>query len=467
MILVDDTTINQANVQDWILTFKNTKEQQPRLIKLGKYYDNRNKIDKKGATENRPNYEIHIGLASYITDVQTGYFIGKAVDYDWKEQTDVDGKITQENEFKQTLQEIFANNYEQEENFALASDMSCYGVAYEVVMIDDEVSETADIKDRIKFAKLDPENTFLVADNSVLQRPICVVNFYKSSIIKGVIQWKGYVYSKDKIYSFTMAGSAISFFDEEDHNFGDIPVVIFKNNYDEIGDYEPVLEQLDALALTFSNETDDLQSIANAILGIYGGMGTTKENIAAINKNKVAKLPLGSKMEFIVKNISIEAVKHHIDQNLDLIYQISKTPDLTDDSFGGQQSGVAMQYKLWGIEQCRTTKVRYFRRALYQRIKLILTIVSLAQNKSIYDISQKIDFIFYANLPQNEMDIVAAVSKLQGIVSTRTLLAQIPFVSDIDKELELLQKDKEAEAAAFAAYNEPEDKNVQPEEQEA
>ena len=83
-----------------------------------------------------------------------------------------------------------------------------------------------------------------------------------------------------------------------------------------------------------------------------------------------------------------------------------------------------------------------------------MQIISLAENRTIYDISQKIDFIFYKNLPQNEMDIIDAAYKLQGLVSTRTLLEQIPFVNDVDLEIEELAKEKEAEAAAFAAYNE-------------
>lgn len=455
MIISENTEINAGNVQDWIATFKNAPEQQPRLKKLGQYYDNKNPIIKKGAAKNRPNYSIHIGVASYITDVQTGYFLGRGVEYDWKEKIDTDGNINEPNEFKDVLTKIFANNYEPEENYAIANDMSCYGIAFEVVMIDDAVT-SSDITSKLKFTKLDPEETFLVTDNSVLHRPVCVINMYPSSEIRGVIRWRGYVYTPEQIIPFDLNGAAVELKEPIDHQFKDIPVVIFKNNYDEIGDYEPVQDQLDALALTFSNETDDLQSIANAILAIYGAMATDDKQIDLINKNKVAKLPAEGKMEFIVKNVNIDAVKHHIDQNLDLIYQISKTPDLTDDKFSGQQSGVAMQYKLWGIEQCRCTKVRYFRRALYQRIKLLLQIISLAENKSIYDISQKIDFIFYKNLPQNEMDIIDAAVKLQGLVSTRTLLEQISFVNDVDMEMEELAKEKEAEAAAFAAYNEQE-----------
>ena len=132
---------------------------------------------------------------------------------------------------------------------------------------------------------------------------------------------------------------------------------------------------------------------------------------------------------------------------------------MTDDNFGGTQTGVAMKYKLWGIEQCRITKERYFRRSLFQRLRLIFNILSLSSG-SIYDISQNIDFIFYKNLPENDADVVDLVSRLQSIVSTRTLLKQIPFVDDVDAEMEELKKENqenaEREAEAFASYKDEE-----------
>ncbi|MBQ8981609.1 MAG: phage portal protein [Eubacterium sp.] len=452
MIITKDTKITAENLNAWISAFKHQEDQQPRLIKLGKYYDGINEIKKQGATDGRPNYSIHVNLASFITNVQTGYFMGKPVDYDFKEK-----EKGQENPLKKTLLQIDSNNFAEEKNYSLASDMSCYGVAYEVVMIDGDNENKADILNRIKFAKLDAENTFLVVDDSILQNPVCAVYMYAVKNINNVEEWRGYIYTADEIIEFNMLGNQAVIGESYQHQFGEIPVIEYKNNCDRKGDYEAVTDQLDALSLTISNETDDLQSIANAILGIYGATGTGDEVIKKINETKVAKLPVGSNMEFVVKNINIDAVKHQIDQNLSLIYQITQTPDLTDENFGGTQTGVAMKYKLWGIEQCRITKERYFRRSLFQRLRLIFNILSLSSG-SIYDISQNIDFIFYKNLPENDDEIVDFVSRLQSIVSTRTLLKQIPFVDDVDAEMEELKKENqenaEREAEAFASYKE-------------
>ena len=448
MIITKDTAITADNLNAWINAFQHQPDQQPRLKKLGQYYDGKQDIVKQGAAAGRPNYQIHVNLATLITNIQTGYFMGKPVDYDFKKE---------DTPLKDMLEQIDSNNFTDQENYSLASDMSCYGVAYEVVMVDGE-ENNADITKRLRFAKLDAENTFFVVDDSILQHPICAVYMYAVKNKNQNEEWRGYVYTAEEIIDFEMLGSQAVLGDSVPHQFGEIPVIEFRNNCDRLGDYEPVLEQLDALTLTVSNETDDLQSIANAILGIYGATGTDDKTIEKINSNKVAKLPVGAKMEFIVKNVNIDAVKHQIDQNLKLIYQITQTPDLSDDAFGGNKTGVAMKYKLWGIEQCRGTKERYFRRSLYERLKLLFNILSLSKGQTIYDISKDIDFIFYKNLPDNDEEIVDMVSRLNGIVSTRTLLKQIPFIEDVDAEIDDITEEKKAnaetEAAAFANYKE-------------
>lgn len=448
MIITKDTEVNAANLNAWINAFQTQEDQQPRLIKLGKYYDGKTDIVKQGAAASRPNYKIHVNLATLITNIQTGYFMGKPVDYNFKKE---------DSNLKTALEQIDSNNFAEQENFSLASDMSCYGVAYEVVMIDGE-DQTTDITKRLRFSKLDAENTFFVVDDSILQHPVCAIYMYAVKNINQAEEWRGYVYTAEEIIEFNLLGKQAVIGDRYPHQFGEIPVIEFRNNCDRIGDYEPVLEQLDALSLTVSNETDDLQSIANAILGIYGATGTDDETIKKINTTKIAKLPVGSKMEFIIKNVDIDAVKHQIDQNLKLIYQITQTPDLSDDSFGGNKTGVAMRYKLWGIEQCRGTKERYFRRSLYERLRLLFNILSLSKGQTIYDISQEIDFTFYKNLPDNDEEIVEIVNKLNGIVSTRTLLQQIPFIEDVDAEMDDINKEKKEnaanEAAAFASYKE-------------
>ena len=51
-----------------------------------------------------------------------------------------------------------------------------------------------------------------------------------------------------------------------------------------------------------------------------------------------------------------------------------------------------------------------------------------------------IDIIFTRNIPSNDTDIANMVNTLKDIVSEETLLAQIPFVENVQDELERLKK---------------------------
>ena len=57
---------------------------------------------------------------------------------------------------------------------------------------------------------------------------------------------------------------------------------------------------------------------------------------------------------------------------------------------------------------------------------------------------------FIRNLPVNLTETIQLVNSLQGIVSNKTLLSQIPFVSDVNAELEAVQKQKEENMALYS-----------------
>jgi len=54
-----------------------------------------------------------------------------------------------------------------------------------------------------------------------------------------------------------------------------------------------------------------------------------------------------------------------------------------------------------------------------------------------------IEIVFTRNIPSNDTDIANMVNTLSGIVSEETLLAQIPFVEDVEAELERVKAERE------------------------
>jgi len=113
------------------------------------------------------------------------------------------------------------------------------------------------------------------------------------------------------------------------------------------------------------------------------------------------------------------------------IHKFSHCPDMSDENFAGNSSGVAIQYKLLGTENLISGKERKFKRGLQQRLELISRIQGLMGANFDW---RAIDILFRRNIPANLSEVATMVKQLEGIVSNETLLAQVPFVDDAAAE---------------------------------
>lgn len=436
-ICSDSAVINAVNVQNWITQFNSTI--LPKRQELASYYDGENVIVKQGAVKNRPNYKINVNMAKYITDVATSYAFGKDITYSSVDEQTADA-----------LDKILDINKScniGELDFNVAGDMSCYGIGYQLVLLDEE---NGNIEDRIRVKRLNPENAFIVVDDSVLAKPICGVYLY-NYVVNNIQKTRVYVYDHTNLYIFNGTNGALVQESVEAHNMGQVPIIQSLNNDDATGDYEPVKDLLDAISLSVSNNTDDLQSIANALLCATGGK-LSEEQIELINKHKSVNLPIGAKLEWVVKNLNPEATKQHLDKLLEFLFQISEVPDLSDDAFGGTQSGVAMQYKLWGINQLWATKTKKYTKAIYSRLQIFMHLLQYEINRQI-DLKNAIKIDFYKNLPTDASEEYEMVKALKDVVSNKTLLQHIGIVEDVDAEIEQIRAEKEEELDSFGFNN--------------
>ena len=114
---------------------------------------------------------------------------------------------------------------------------------------------------------------------------------------------------------------------------------------------------------------------------------------------------------------------------------------MSDENFASNLSGIAIKFKLQGMENITSIKESKFRKGLMKRIELLVHFLKLKTNTDFT--YTEIVPIFTRNMPANDSETVSMVKSLYGIISDETLLAQLPFVEDIQKELEALKKQKE------------------------
>jgi len=225
--------------------------------------------------------------------------------------------------------------------------------------------------------------------------------------------------------------------------FDSVPIIEYKNNKYSIGDFQKQISLIDGYDKTQSLTLDDMEDFTNAFL-ILKGFGYGEENVneaKMMRKLKMLFFPDGEcGAEWLTKTINdtfIENMKNRLNAD---IHKFSFVPDMTDVNFASNASGVAIKYKLIGLEQIRSRKERFFKKAIQRRIELIFGVLSMLDND--FDF-RDIELTFSDNIPANIKELSEIVKSLTGIVSQTKLLSLLPFINDPQKEMETINKENE------------------------
>ena len=393
---------------------------RPERERLYDYYRGQQPVRKGEAVRGRPNNMLRIPFPRYITEVHTGYFLGvpPTLSFPKPETGSVFTSLAQSVQLEHLL-------------FDIGRDLSICGAGFALVWLE---------QSGLKSCRCDPLTCFALRSDTANAPLLGTVRLFQTK--NGTTQ--GTLYQADTLHNFLWDGTRIRWEGTVENLLGVIPLIPFSNTCEGCGDFESVTDLVDAYNLLLSGAMDDMQSVANAFLALYGMQGTTQEDINDANRTRILSLSEGGRAEFVVKNLNHEALaqlENHLRRS---ILQLSMTPDLSDESFAGTASGVALQYKLWGIEQVRAAKERSFTTGLTSLLAAFSA--GLAVLGTPADLTAA-HVTFYKNLPENQAEQVNMLLSLADILSKKTLLEQLPWVQNVEEELQR----KAAEASTSPA----------------
>ena len=398
------------------------------------YYQGKHKILEDAKRENR----LVCNHAKDISDTASSYFIGNPVTY----KSDADIK-----DLTDSLETAGADETDGDNGL----DLSIYGLAYEYVYVKEN-------ENNLLTKNLSPENTFMVKDDSIEENELFAVYYYvrKDDSETGPEHYIATVLTPNYKYELDIQNNEVPQLTTElpvPHYLGEIPIIEYLNNKLAIGDFELQIPLIDAYNALMSDRITDKEQFIDAILAIYGTLlsdedepGTEEEdqNIKKakerLKKYKVLEMPDTAKAEYLTRTFDesgVEILKKAIEQD---IHKFSHIPCMSDESFGGNVSGVAMEFKLLGMENITKIKTRYYRKGLRKRIRIFCNYLAL-HGKSVDPAG--ITMTFTRALPKNLLEISQIVANLWGKVSRKTLLSQVPFVDDVDEELKALDEETE------------------------
>lgn len=413
------------------------QHQVPRLDVLDDYYDGNNVDILTGVRRKEEHMADHRSthnFAKYVSQFIQGYLVGVPLK-----------TVYPTDEIDEKLKDLNRLNDADAHNSDLVLDLSIYGRAYELLYRNQ--------KDENRFALVSPLETFVIYDDTVDAQPIAGVRYVSRQFQDD--ETSVYVYTDNWTYEYRMSNDgSLSPVDEQAHFFGGVPIIEYSNNRFRQGDFEDVLSLIDLYDSAQSDTANYMSDLNDAMLVIVGDLDIDVNQ--AKQQKEANLLMLQTEMnaegrssqasaDYIYKKYDVggtEAYKSRLEND---IHKFTNTPNLNDISFGGNQSGESMRYKLFGLEQKRAIKERLFKRSLRDRYRLLNNVMTTASEGG-FDVND-ITITFTPNLPKNIKEEIEMFNSLGGELSEETKLSVLSFVDNPQEEMERIAAEQPERSA--------------------
>lgn len=446
----DEVVEDYTKLQNLVNTHK--MEQATRLNMLEQYFlsDNTGILSgqRRKDAEKADHRAVH-NFAKYISQFIVGYLTGNPLTFTH------DDESTQ-----QAIYDLNDANDADAVNSDIALDLSIYGRAYEIVFRDEDEQD--------RFLTLDPKNTFVVYNHDIDKKIIAGVRYYDSVDAEGIKTNHIEVYTATHLHSFVIRKGELESTEAVEHHYNDVPIIEYLNNKFKQGDFENVLSLIDLYDSAQSDTANYMTDTNDAMLAVVGNVEMDGEdaqkfkdaNMIHVKPEMNANGGEGkADVKYIYKQYDVQGSEAYKTRLQNDIHKFTNTPDLTDENFTGTQSGEAMKYKLFGLEQARAVKERLFKKGLTKRYKLLFNNLNILGTKT-HD-HEELDIAFTPNLPISMKDNVEVVNLLAGTVSEKTRLGLLDFVDDPDAELERLQQEEDEQLSRADAREYSFDDSIQ------
>ena len=327
----------------------NTQELMPKYRKNMELYLSKHEILKMEDKEIGSTYKLVVNSAKYIVDTYNGYFLGipPKISLDKSEDNDKLQTWLNHVSFADKLNEI-------------SKQVDIYGRSIGF-LYQNENAETG-------FTYLSPTKAFIIYDDTVERDPLAFVRYEYYDNENGY-QARGKIYYSNLVYDFNSTN-----LDENPspNPYRMIPAVEFYENEERQGVFDPVRTLIDAYDKALSQKADQVEYFDNAYLAMMGIHLPTDKNgnpILDIRKNRFLYLPnldpqSNPDVKFIAKPDGDQMQENYLNRLDNLIYQISMIPNMKDQEFSGNASGVALEYKLLPMRNKSNSKERKFTKSL-------------------------------------------------------------------------------------------------------
>ncbi len=433
--------------------------QVPRLEILEQYYLANNPVILAGKRRSEPDksdHRVRHGFASIISDFLNSYVLTNPVKIS-------DASPDENKPVSPFLEQIEAFNRANDidsHNLEIGKDQNNMGRAFELLQ------RTADDEDKVY--RLDPREVFMIYDRTVRTRVIGACRYYlvddydkrDSKEAKYAVE----LYTTEKIVRYKATALAnVSKLDladepEELHSFGGVPIVEYRSDRYRMSVYEKQLSQIDAYDAAQSDTANYMTDFNDAILVLEGLIENAKDDGALKSMKDANVLVLipsvdvdgragPVKASYLTKTYDVQGVESYKTRLKEDIFNFASIPNLSDEQFAGNQSGEALKYKIFGLQQKRNDKEKFLAKGFRVRYKLLENLKRTV--KEFTGDPVQLAFDFTPNLPTAYLEELKAFVDAGGTLSQETMLGLLSFVDNVESELDRITSERGDAADEF------------------
>ncbi len=374
-----------------------------------------------------------------IIDFGTGYFAGKPIGYTYSRTEesleDTNGNEKSLKQAAKALSDFVTRNNMADKDMETTRFAAICGYAGRLFYHDKDGAERVMI--------VPPYETIILSETDISE-PKYAVRYYYTDDINGNRIWHAEFYNNTEcVYYKGSSVDSLAEIDREPHYFGSCPLQGIPRNLEMMGDAEKVLTLIDAYDRCTSDCSNQIEGEVNSKT-VYKNIQTTDEEIQKSNITGAITVtdPTGKGDIYkLNNNVNDGFTEHHLERLKNNIYRFSKTPNLSDETFG-TASGESLKFKLTGHE----TKCGMFQAKMMSAGVYMFKLLAFCFNarKIAFDPLQCV-MSFKRNFPiamLNEAQTAQALISA-GVPDEVAYSEALSFVDDIDYLMQLKEREKE------------------------
>lgn len=445
-----------------------TRKIAPKYRKFQRLYEGKHRIQgRKKPDGNKPNNKLVNDFFGQTIDNTVGYFLGNPIILNYTEpkkekaqvETDPNDVGVELGDLEDTavqdaLDTLCIENDKDDLFIEWGKEAMIKGLSH-LLVYQNEESKT-------KLMRLSPEDVILVYKNSSTKELEYAIRLYDIDT-EDTDKTTHYaeVYSASKIELFRSTDTistgqnrrdfaAYEFVEEKPHIYGRIPIITMYNNEEQMSDLEKIESLVNDYDKVLSDVSNEFEAFRNAYL-MLKNMTTGKDGAAKLKEEGIIEVMENGDVKFVTKQIQTEALENHLNRLEKNIYKFSQVPDLSDENFAGNLSGIAIRFKLFGLETKCIIKERKMEKAIRDLVRVLAVPLRVLTGREVDVINLKVEFT--RNVPNNLTEIVDTVTKLDGKVDKETLLSLLPFIDNPKEVLEKMEQEAQADRKANDPYS--------------